>query len=126
MRKLTLNVDALAVESFETAAQLQDTGTVQARGLAPAEPQPADTSKIWSCDGSCVTCTDCNTCISCQITCFDATCTVGGICETARSRQKVLVSIRYISSDARGLTARPWRIITSASAISRGVVCPQP
>jgi hypothetical protein len=81
MRKLKLNVDALAVESFETAEQLRDTGTVQARAGALA-PQPADTSKIWSCDGSCVTCTDCNTCISCQITCFDATCISCETCAT--------------------------------------------
>ncbi|HYH78546.1 MAG TPA: hypothetical protein VEX86_02085 [Longimicrobium sp.] len=80
MRKLKLEVDALAVESFETAPGTAGTGTVRGQALAPGPDNPE--SRIWSCNGSCVTCTDCNTCISCQVTCFDATCISCQTCAT--------------------------------------------
>jgi hypothetical protein len=74
MRKLTLDVDALAVESFETARGAAGAGTVQGRAAGVIQnPQP-NTSEIWSCNGTCITCTDCNTCISCPGTCFDVSC----------------------------------------------------
>jgi hypothetical protein len=79
MRKLKLDVDALAVESFETAKTAGHTGTVQGRVQAPATDPKNDTTRLWSCEATCITCTDCNTCISCQATCFDVTCaTCGG------------------------------------------------
>ncbi|HEU4452574.1 MAG TPA: hypothetical protein VFR81_05910 [Longimicrobium sp.] len=82
MRKLTLNPEDLAVESFETATAEELLGTV--RGAQedveePAEPIETDTGflSIWTCQtncnqltcgGSCgVTCATCNdpTCNSC-------------------------------------------------------------
>jgi hypothetical protein len=88
MRKLKLNPEQLAVESFETAAIRPGDGTVrglafQAENEAVAEPVPGDDQvflSIWTCQtncgqntcgGSCgVTCATCNdpTCNSCYAT----------------------------------------------------------
>ena len=84
MRKLTLDLDELAVESFETAVEARGIGTVNGRALAPAPDPDIDRSPLLSCRtcfSMCRTCEiSCNgTCISCPATCFDVTCaTCGG------------------------------------------------
>jgi hypothetical protein len=79
MRKLILDVDALTVESFETDRPLRGPGTVQARAQVPVTDPKNDTTRLWSCEATCFTCTDCNTCVSCPGTCFEASCaTCGG------------------------------------------------
>lgn len=40
MKKLTLAVDALTVESFSIGREDEQTGTVQGRELAPTYPSP--------------------------------------------------------------------------------------
>ena len=94
MRKLTLNLESLSVQSFETThAEAGARGTVMGRGVGvgvidvPRQTYPqgcpsplcVDTP-LASCDGSCAgTCYDsCNaSCASCLYSC-DASC--GGTC----------------------------------------------
>jgi hypothetical protein len=76
MRKLSLKLDSLEVESFQTASAVRGAGTV--RGLAytvldPAEPVEPETQQN-SCD-TCtitadITCATCDepTCNSCHLT----------------------------------------------------------
>ena len=99
MKKLTLDLDALHVDSFEPAPAVRSLrGTVKGR--------ESDTMEMWcrepngftdfdfscmaasciyscitcggSCDGSCATCDSCDSCYTCNATC-DCTidCTVG-------------------------------------------------
>jgi len=62
MRKLTLQIDALEVESFATGADARLTGTVQ--GHAPPPTRRNENTCGASCDGdpNCVI-TDDNTCL---------------------------------------------------------------
>lgn len=70
MRKLKLELDELAVESFETAGRGGRTGTVQ--GHSETDPTQVPTcTRPWesqlSCPGTCVdeSCLSCITCASC-------------------------------------------------------------
>jgi hypothetical protein len=78
MRKLILDVDALEVESFETAAEARETGTVNGRAAA-LEPD-IDKSPIYSCKTCFASCKTCD--VSCNGTCFDATCLSCFTCAT--------------------------------------------
>lgn len=80
MRKLKLEIDALRVESFDTAGTRLDLGTVRAHGdvvdeeFAITTPQTQQPSCIGSCKFSCV-----GTCLvsclgSCALSC-DGNCT---------------------------------------------------
>jgi len=80
MIKLKLNLDALAVESFETG-QNDGTGTIHGQALQPLEPEPiTDKSPLMSCKTCFGTCRTCD--ISCGGTCFDATCLSCFTCAT--------------------------------------------
>jgi hypothetical protein len=76
MRKVKLELDALAVESFETAAGAPERGTVHAHGRSN---EPCNSA--WSCHDTCyfISCyeSDCGYCLdtyneSCDISCYDA------------------------------------------------------
>ena len=48
MKKLSLNVDNLRVESFDTSKLVDERGTVAAHALAPSYPDP-----VWTCAYHC-------------------------------------------------------------------------
>ena len=86
MKKLTLNLDALAVESFDTAAAAEPRGTVDAHQVRPTAPESCDyycaSQNISGCCTADPTCpaTCQNTCpATCQNTCQGPTC--GDGCE---------------------------------------------
>jgi len=79
-RKLRLDVEQLAVESFTVLAGEDGTGTVRAHGVFPPAEPASDgygecNSYQASCNGSCASCVNtcwqsCNgTCASCVNTC---------------------------------------------------------
>lgn len=88
MRKLTLDVDSLVVQSFQTTAADGGRGTVLGQGVVPQQTpdcqSPLCIPSEWhtcpetcreSCYGSCESCESCNSCIaSCHVSC-------GGTCE---------------------------------------------
>lgn len=97
MNKLSLKLDDLTVESFDTAGPITGRGTVQGHGhpksgFCSENGSPCDTYTChctdfdtceYSCGQSCPnTCDSCQaTCISCMNTCEGyAGCTGGGIC----------------------------------------------
>lgn len=94
MRKLVLNLDSLAVQSFDTTPAGEGArGTVQGRGMGVHEPAShpdcpsplcVDTP-LASCDGSCGRQTYCyescnGTCESCGYTCAASCGTCGDTC----------------------------------------------
>jgi len=56
MRKLRLNVEKLAVESFEAIAEPLEQGTVEGQMLPCTHPQVCPYTQNWNCTGVC-TCT---------------------------------------------------------------------
>jgi hypothetical protein len=77
MRKLTLDLEAVQVESFTTQAAAPARGTVDARQGRETWTCPPATQN--TCVGTCgcqpTGYTDCGTCdLSCNGTCFDLTC----------------------------------------------------
>lgn len=93
MRKLTLELDSLVVQSFQTTAPEPGRGTVHGQGVAGPEQTPGCDSPLcipseWhtcpdTCKESCYgTCESCHSCIaSCHYTC-PQTCgdSCGGTC----------------------------------------------
>lgn len=95
MRKLTLDVDALVVESFETH-RVHGAGTVLANAAGTFVPEPAEPGirtypncseidgcpSAWgncsqldpSCQGTCQTCQSCVSCVSCLSNCLNTGC----------------------------------------------------
>ncbi|HEX6371940.1 MAG TPA: hypothetical protein VF006_23655 [Longimicrobium sp.] len=67
MKKLTLRLDDLAVDSFDTSALARDKGTVVAEQCTCGGP--------YTCAGTCpVTCDDASCAPTCPYTCDDASC----------------------------------------------------
>lgn len=80
MRKLRLNPDQLAVESFETASAADALGTVRAaqediaEPVEPVEPGEEIILSIWTCRTNCGQLTCGASCgVTCS-TCYDPTC----------------------------------------------------
>ncbi|HEX9937771.1 MAG TPA: hypothetical protein VGB15_11635 [Longimicrobium sp.] len=71
--KLKLNLEQLAVDSFDTSAPKAEKGTVFGEQIAFAT-RPGDHTCQWSCDGSCDTGPCMSYCASCDNTCEGATC----------------------------------------------------
>jgi hypothetical protein len=94
MRKLTLDLDAIRVESFSTQPQPATRGTVDAKqqgretfGCTLACTQPGENTCDPSCAGSC-TCpgpSQWNTCFTCDITCAGTTCNGALTCGTCQA-----------------------------------------
>ncbi|HEX8905972.1 MAG TPA: hypothetical protein VF771_14075 [Longimicrobiaceae bacterium] len=97
MKKLTLNLDELAVDSFDTVPTAGRRGTVQARsGTTYADESCNGTcdhtcypDSCASCDFTCGSCASCGG--TCAVSCGAATCggadTCGGTCDYATCAQ---------------------------------------
>jgi hypothetical protein len=70
MRKLSLEIEALTVESFETDEDAREGGTVRARSV-DNDPHGLSLDTCQTCDRS--------QCVSC----YDMTCTCHALCEGA-------------------------------------------
>lgn len=92
MRKLTLDVDSLVVQSFQTTTPDGGRGTVLGQGVVGPQRTPDCQSPLciltegYSCEGTCgdscqETCyNSCQSCNSCIATCYQS---CGGTCEAS-------------------------------------------
>jgi hypothetical protein len=84
MKKLSLNIEELAVESFHIEADLHGRGTVRGRIEGEAEPIPSDAEEsVNACAGTFVYCSD-----SCAPDCTLG-CTLAAGCSTLCTMSKV-------------------------------------
>ena len=79
MRKIRLQLESLAVESFDTTGPRPDAGTVAAHQIVTVAPCDYESGSCFaSCNGTCArTCSceaTCNGYESCAGTCFEYTC----------------------------------------------------